>query len=527
MKNIIQICMLSVMVLSSVNALEIKKGKVLSSEGTHIGISPVIGARVFNDGTDEAIDLRPQGVESYYDAELAKGISFQAGIVDKLQKDLAIEIDVKRMMLRAKESFVGVMNNHTGEIIMLARSSKFDLINIKTKYTPVLKDRFADFLFEPSSLMIPIWATIIAEQKDAKKMASQLEETSDEFDMASFLSAKNMLRGLRVFGFGSPSGIDLPYDEAGSIPSQSELKSEASRLSLLKGNGMNVTFMQMLKAYSTFSTKGLLLTPHIACSSTENNVTKKLSFPVTRAFSKELSPKVKRGLINKSKRRNDILMMDLIDVGGTFGTNNLYKDGHVTDEAYSAYFGFADDIQGQSFTIGVFLIYNKAKNTRMVPSPMPIFNLVIEEMVKEKLLKVKKEHVSEGAMSPMPEGEIVEYFSEQEERVPECLENTKRGVSLDCQYTTYISPDDGAFVHTVLDGKVTFVGRSDNHGKVVIVRHKNKLDTMYMNLDSVRPTVKVGVALKKGYRVGRVNETLRFQLTKNGIRVDPLEYLDL
>lgn len=52
----------------------------------------------------------------------------------------------------------------------------------------------------------------------------------------------------------------------------------------------------------------------------------------------------------------------------------------------------------------------------------------------------------------MPKGEIVEYYSEQAERVPECLENAKRGISLYCQYTTYSAPEDGAFVHAVLDG---------------------------------------------------------------------------
>lgn len=525
MKKIIRTYLLSVVLLSSVNAVDIKKGKAFSSEGNYVGISPVVGARVFEDGTDEAIDLRPQGVERYYDTQLAKGISIQTGIVDKLQKDLAINIDVKRMELKAKEVFVGVMNNLTGEIIMLTRTSKFDPVNIKTKVTPVLKDRFEDFLFEPSSLMIPIWATVMAEQKGIEKMASELKETGETSDLASFLSAKNMIAGLKTFGFGSPSGIDLPYDSTGHIPSQSELKSEDSRLHLLEGHGLKVTFIQMIKAYSAFSAKGLLKTPHIASSRIEGNVIKKISFPVTRAFSKELFSQIKSGLISKAKRRNDILRMDLIDVGGVLSTNDLHKEGSATDEAYSSYFGFTDDIKGQSYTIGVFVIYDKNIHKKGAPSPMPIFNLVVEEMVKEKLLKVKKELILKGAMSPMPEGEIVEYFSEQEERVPGCLVNTKRGVSLDCQYTTYSVQKDGAFVSTVLDGKVTFVGKSENHEKVVIIRHENKLNTLYINLDYIRPEIKIGVQLKKGYRIGYVKDTLRFQLLKDGVRVDPLEIL--
>ena len=519
--------MVTVLMLTFGNTQEIKRGKVFSKEGSYLGISPVIGARVFEDGTDEGIDLRPQGVESYYDAQLNKGISVQTSVVDKLQKDLAIEIDLKRMELRAKEVFVGAMNNRTGEIIMLTRSSKYDPINIKTKYTPVLKDRFADVLFEPDTLITPVWATVIDEQKGAAEMIKELKETGDASNLISFLSAKTMINGLNTFGFGVPSGIDLPYDEAGHIPSLSELKSEESRFKLLEGNGLKVTFVQMLKAYSVFSAKGLLQTPHIASSTIENNLTKKSLSPVARVFSKELSTKIKRILINKAQRRTDILMMDLITVGGVLSIHDLSQDDNSTDEGYSSYFGFAEDIKGQSYTLGIFMIYDKSKHTKGIPSPMPIFNMVVEEMVREKLLKVKKEHLSAGMMSPMPKGDIIEYFSEQIESVPECLENNKRGISLECQYITYKAPDDGAFVHTVLDGKVAFVGQINKHKKVVIVRHNNKIDTMYVNLDYVRPEIKVGVQLKKGYRLGRVIETLRFQLIKDGVRVDPLEYLEL
>lgn len=128
MQKIIQICMLSALMLSFGNAEEPKRAKVLSKEGNYIAISPMIGARILPDGSDEAIDLRPQGVESYYDSQLAKGISFKSGIVDTLQQDLAIDIDVERMELGAKETFVAVMHNRTGELLMLTRTSKFDPI---------------------------------------------------------------------------------------------------------------------------------------------------------------------------------------------------------------------------------------------------------------------------------------------------------------------------------------------------------------------------------------------------------------
>ncbi len=526
MKKIIQICMVSALVLTFGNTEEPKRGKVLSKEGNYIAISPMIGARVFPDGTDEGVDLRPQGVEHYYDTQLAEGISFQTSIIDKLQADLAMEVDLKRMDLGAKETFVGVMNNHTGELLMLTRTSKFDPINIKTKEIPVLKDRFADFLFEPNLLMLPVWGTVIAEKKDAKEKVKHLDESSVVPEMLSMMSAKDMLKGLNSFGFGQPSGIDLPYDDAGSIPSIDELLTKEKKVSLLSGHGMQVTFTQMLKAYSAFSTKGVILTPHIASNLIEGNTTTKLSFPYSRALPEPLASNIKYALTNHVKKRGDFLMIDMVSVGGIIVNNaDILKEGNVTNEAYSAFFGFANDLIGQSYTIGVFLRHKKDKYTY---SPVPIVNMVLEEMLNEKLFWARKENLEKGAVSPLPEGELVKAYQ------PECpsfvkkqQKNDKPKVNLQCQYITYQAEEDGSFVHAVLDGEVVFAGYAEKNGKVLFVKHKDGLHTIYYNLDYIRSGIKEGVHIKKGFRIGRVKETLKFQLTQNGFLVDPLEYLEL
>lgn len=77
-------------------------------------------------------------------------------------------------------------------------------------------------------------------------------------------------------------------------------------------------------------------------------------------------------------------------------------------------------------------------------------------------------------------------------------------------------------VYSVLNGKIVYAKK--NAGilhNVVIVQHKNGLHTIYSHLDQISPTLKVGKWIKKGYVVGRVDDTLTFQATKNNAHINP------
>lgn len=79
-----------------------------------------------------------------------------------------------------------------------------------------------------------------------------------------------------------------------------------------------------------------------------------------------------------------------------------------------------------------------------------------------------------------------------------------------------------AKVVSVLNGKIVYAKK--NAGmleNVVIVQHKNGLHTIYSHLDEIAPTLKVGKWIKKGYVVGRVNDSLMFQATKNSAHINP------
>ena len=84
------------------------------------------------------------------------------------------------------------------------------------------------------------------------------------------------------------------------------------------------------------------------------------------------------------------------------------------------------------------------------------------------------------------------------------------------------SKTKNAKVYATLKGKVVYAKQNAGAlGNVVILKHKNNVHTIYSQLSQIPKTIKVGKWVSKGYTVGRVDETLVFQVTKDNKYLDP------
>lgn len=92
---------------------------------------------------------------------------------------------------------------------------------------------------------------------------------------------------------------------------------------------------------------------------------------------------------------------------------------------------------------------------------------------------------------------------------------------------TLQAPSRGAKVQNVLNGKVVFAGKSSMLGKVVVVSHSGKVHTVYAGLSKIAPNIKPGRKIKKGYVVGKVENKLMFQATKNSKHINPLKLIKI
>ena len=87
---------------------------------------------------------------------------------------------------------------------------------------------------------------------------------------------------------------------------------------------------------------------------------------------------------------------------------------------------------------------------------------------------------------------------------------------------TLKSDEEQAKVVAVLNGKVVYAKKSAGMlENVVIIQHEDGVHTIYSHLDEISPTLVVGKWIKQGYVVGRVDESLMFQATKDSSHIDP------
>ena len=79
-------------------------------------------------------------------------------------------------------------------------------------------------------------------------------------------------------------------------------------------------------------------------------------------------------------------------------------------------------------------------------------------------------------------------------------------------------------VYSALAGQVVYAKNdAGSLGNVVILKHANNVHTIYSQLSQLAPTLQMGRVVPQGYVVGRVEDTLVFQATKNSNYLNPEE----
>ncbi len=112
-------------------------------------------------------------------------------------------------------------------------------------------------------------ADILAQSSNVGSVMIGLKLGKDRFD-----------KWVRRFGFGDPTGINLPGEAGGIVPKPSEY-SGSSLGNMPIGQGLAVTPMQMAAAYSAIANGGVLHTPHAVAG--EHDAGRRVVSPRTAA----------------------------------------------------------------------------------------------------------------------------------------------------------------------------------------------------------------------------------------------------
>ncbi len=146
--------------------------------------------------------------------------------------------------------------------------------------------------------------------------------------------------------------------------------------------------------------------------------------------------------------------------------------------------------------------------------------------------KEPAEEVSTQVMNfglPMNYAVVVKDYADDRLQHNESLKRWEIHLAVD------LASDDAA-VFSVYDGQVISVDDNTLDGGVVKIQHDNGFVSVYSSLDSTL-NVKEGDTVTKGQEIGRAANTanfelktgnhLHFTLLKDGLEVDPNNYLDL
>ena len=79
-------------------------------------------------------------------------------------------------------------------------------------------------------------------------------------------------------------------------------------------------------------------------------------------------------------------------------------------------------------------------------------------------------------------------------------------------------------VRSILSGRVVYIGEN-NDKKIIVIKHKNNLFSIYANLDKISPLLKKGSYVKRGQIIARVKDSLEFEVTYKEKPINPVRVI--
>ncbi|HIP55927.1 MAG TPA: penicillin-binding protein 2 [Arcobacter sp.] len=363
------------------------------------------------------------------------GQALKLNIPLRLQKNIELMLDTYKTKLGADEIIISIMDSTNGKVLSLATSNRFNPKKIRKEDYGSLNVNAIEQVFEPGSVLKPISISLVLDKnrasmdelffaynKGKRNKAGEYKEgmikvgrwpirddhkfkknyltvqdivmyssNIGTLQLAQRLKGAELLEGYHKFGIAKKTGIDLPYEKVGKLPSVYQLRAgeNQGKLNVFKatvsyGQGMTSSFMQILKAYTVFNNDGKIVTPTI--------VQKELTHHPVQVISKKTANIMKRLLIKTvTDGTGKKAIVKGLEIGGKTGTANIARGGRYKRKYMSSFFGFVND-ENKKYTIGVtvnnpisrgkYWYYYYASN-----SAVPVFKEIVDILVKLNYLE--------------------------------------------------------------------------------------------------------------------------------------------
>ncbi len=246
-----------------------------------------------------AVDAKRHALNSE-EREPLPGENLVLSIDANIQHMAERALDAQMEKMKAEHGTVVVQDPHTGQILALAISPRYNPNDLRHQDPSILKNLAVSDVYEPgSTFKLLTYASAIdgagvepSDKVDCQGGAMTLfgrtlhDDKSDHFGvvtvkyalehssdvgaakMALKLGNQRFYDYIRAFGFGDRSGIELPSETRGLLRPPKKWDAP-SILSISIGQEVGVTPVQLVTMVSTLANGGTYLPPHILLSETE------------------------------------------------------------------------------------------------------------------------------------------------------------------------------------------------------------------------------------------------------------------
>ena len=186
-----------------------------------------------------------------------------------------------------------VMNPKTGEILAMASRPSYNPNKFGETAPEIWKNKGVSFIYEPGSTFKAVVAAAALQEKTVSPNQVFVDPgyvmvsgrriqnwNGESFGTVTFtdvvknslntgfaqvgleLGAERLTKYAKLFGFGTPTGVELPAEEQGILFDPAQMRaSDVATMSI--GQSIAVTPLQLITAMSAIANDGVLLKPHI------------------------------------------------------------------------------------------------------------------------------------------------------------------------------------------------------------------------------------------------------------------------
>lgn len=371
------------------------------------------------------VGRNPIRIDSQESRAAQNGLSLVLTIDTVIQDIVRKSLQKKIREYEAEYGLGIVMDPWTGEILAMVSLPDYDPMNIQEyvdRKNDPLKNRVLADPYEPGSIFKPIAAAVglnagaigyndvifcengyFVKYKIGEYMnhvygnlsVKMILAKSSNIGMAKIglkLGQKRLYDGLRLFGFGQPTGLDLPGEDAGIFrPTRQWDGWTVTRIPF--GHAISVTAIQILRAYCIIANGGSAVQPHIVKALVDDQGTiRKFMYPAPLT-GYVIKPEVARWIREEAlvavvnEGTGDQAKMEGIQVFGKTGTANIAlpnRKGYDTANYIASFVGGAPPDKPE-----VMVLVSIGKPNRALGKgysggrvAAPVFKEIMEEILK-------------------------------------------------------------------------------------------------------------------------------------------------